>query len=73
MDRNAYIWLLLVIYRRHDKCDKRCPAIDTDESDGVMLRNFVSRIFMRTVGEISVIDDRKSYGKRIVTLSMRRL
>jgi len=23
MDRNAYIWLLLVIYRRHDKRDKR--------------------------------------------------
>jgi len=35
MDRNAYIWLLLVIYRRHDKRDKRCPVIDTDESAGV--------------------------------------
>jgi len=35
MDRNAYIWLLLVIYRRHDKRDKRYPAIDTDESAGV--------------------------------------
>lgn len=32
MDRNAYIWLPLVIYWRHDKHDKRCPGIDTDES-----------------------------------------
>lgn len=58
MDRNAYIWLPLVIYRRHDKRDKRCPGIDTDESAWRTLRNFVSsRACLCGLPENSVIDD----------------
>lgn len=35
MDRNVYIWLLLVIYRRRDKRTLPAQPIDTDESTGV--------------------------------------
>lgn len=57
MDCNAYIWLLLVIYRRHDKRDKRCPAIDTDESAGVYFTTLCRVTCLCEPPENSMIDE----------------
>lgn len=69
MDRNAYIWLLLVINQRHDKRDKR-PSTLTNRPVPAYASQLcaVSHMRVRMLLENSMIDD--SCRKRIVILFM---